>query len=343
MINIAQIGCGYWGPNLLRNFVQNHKCSVKTVVDISEKRLNYIKHLYPHIKVTKKIEDIIKDNTIDAVVVSTPAASHYKMTKTLIKSGKHVFVEKPIALKTTEALKLIELAEKYKKKLMVGHTFRYNSAVHSLKNYIDHDELGNIYYVYSQRLNLGKVREDVNVMWNLAIHDVSILLFILDATPVSVIAKGVSYIQDNIDDVVFMVISFDNNIAAHIHVSWLDPNKVRKMTVVGSKKMVVYDDISDYKIQIFDKGIDKKSIDESLGEFDDFGKFQLIHRAGDIFVPKIEFEEPLKIECDHYLNCILNDEKPLSDGYEGLRVVNILESAQKSLAECGKEILIPKM
>jgi len=343
MINISQIGCGSWGPNLLRNFVQNNKCIVKTVVDVDDERLNYVKNLYPHIKISKNFEDIIKDDAIDAVVISTSASSHYEITEKVIKSGKHVLVEKPLALKTSEVLNLIKLSEKHNKKLMVGHTFEYNSAVHSLKNYIVNDELGEIYYIYSQRLNLGKIRKDVNSMWNLAIHDISILLYLLESEPVLVTAKGVSYIQENIEDVAFVIISFENNVVAHIHVSWLDPNKVRKMTVVGSKKMIVYDDVSDHKIQIFDKGIDKKSIDESLGEYDDFGKFQLIHRAGDIFIPKIKFEEPLKIESEHFINCIINDEEPLSGGYDGLRVINILETAQKSIAEKGKEILIPKV
>lgn len=343
MINIAQVGCGYWGPNLLRNFVQSNNCDVKIVADISDERLSYVNRVYPHIKITKRYEDILEDNSIDAVVLATPASSHYEISEKIIKKGKHVLVEKPLALKTSEVRNLIKLAEKYKRILMVGHTFEYNTAVHALRAYIKTDELGKVYYIYSQRLNLGKVRDDVNAMWNLALHDISILLYVLDSEPVSVSAKGVSYIQRNIEDVVFITILFENDIVAHIHVSWLDPNKVRKMTFVGSKKMIVYDDISDYKIRIFDKGIDKKNIYDSLGEFDDFGKFQLIHRAGDIFIPKIKFEEPLKVECEHFISCILNGEKPISDGYDGLRVVNLLESASKSLDENGKEILIPKI
>lgn len=343
MINIAQVGCGYWGPNLLRNFVQSSNCDVKIVADINDERLSYVNRVYPHIKTTKRYEDILEDNSIDAVVLATPAGSHYEISEKIIKKGKHVLVEKPLALKTSEVRNLITLAEKYKRILMVGHTFVYNTAVHTLKDYIKADELGKLYYIYSQRLNLGKVRDDVNAMWNLALHDISILLYVLDSEPVSVSAKGVSYIQRNIEDVVFITILFENDIVAHIHVSWLDPSKVRKMTFVGSKKMIVYDDISDYKIRIFDKGIDKKNIYESLGEFDDFGKFQLIHRAGDIFIPKIKFDEPLKVECEHFISCILNGEKPVSDGYDGLRVINLLESASKSLDENGKEILIPKI
>ena len=340
MVNIAQIGCGYWGPNLLRNFVQNNNCSVKMVADINEERLNYVKMMYPFINTTKEFEEILNNDSIDAVVVSTPASSHYEISKKVIKKGKHILIEKPIALTSSKATHLINLAEKSKIVLMVGHTFEYNSAVHTLRDYIVNGKLGKIYYIYSQRLNLGKIRNDVNAMWNLAIHDISILLYVLKLKPVSVSAKGISYIQPNIEDVVFMTINFENNVIAHIHVSWLDPHKVRKMTFVGSKKMIVYDDVSDYKIQIFDKGIDKKNLTSSLGEFDDFGKFQLIHRAGDVFIPKINFEEPLKVECEHFLHCIMNNKTPVSDGYDGLRVVSILEAGQKSLNKNGKEISI---
>ncbi len=343
MVTIAQIGCGYWGPNLLRNFVQNRDCEVKYVYDVDDKRLEYVKQVYSQMKVTKRFEDILEDNSIDAVVIATPAKTHFELSMQLIRSGKHIFVEKPLALSTSEVKEIIDCAEDNKRIVMVGHTFMYNSAVEVLKNYINNGDLGEIYYVYSQRLNLGKIRDDVNAMWNLAIHDISILLYVLNSTPVSVFANGFSYIQEKIEDVVFLTISFKDNSVAHIHTSWLDPHKVRKMTFVGSKKMIVYDDSSDSKIQIFDKGIDKKNIGDSLGEFDNFGKFQLIHRAGDIYIPKISFTEPLKTESSHFIDCIMNNKKPLSDAYNGLQVVAILEAAQKSLENRGEETLIDSM
>lgn len=343
MVNVAQIGCGYWGPNLLRNFVQSNNCNVKMVADINEEKLNYVKRTYPFITTTKRFEEILENDEIDAVVVSTPASSHYEISKEVIKKGKHILIEKPIALSSSNAIHLIDLAEKNKIVLMVGHTFEYNSAVHTLRSYVVNGELGKIYYIYSQRLNLGIIRNDVNAMWNLAIHDISILLYVLKLKPISVSVKGVSYIQPNIEDIVFMTINFENDVIANIHVSWLDPQKVRKMTFVGSKKMIIYDDVSDYKIQIFDKGIDKKNISNSLGDFDDFGKFQLIHRAGDVFIPKIDFVEPLKVECEHFLHCIMNNDTPVSDGYDGLRVVSILEAGQESLNKNGKEISIGKL
>ena len=339
-VNIGQIGCGYWGPNLLRNFNGLHDCFVKAVAELDDKRADYINRNYPQVKVTKDYQHILDDPEIDAVVVATPARTHYGLAKAILQSNKHAFVEKPLAMTSSEVKELIAIAEEKNRIVMVGHTFEYNVAVRVLKEYISNDEIGDVYYIYSHRLNLGRVRQDVNVMWNLAPHDVSILIYILGIEPTSVSAKGASYIQEGIEDVVFMTLSFPNKIVSHVHVSWLDPNKVRRMTVVGSKKMVVYDDVSDAKIQIYDKGITKENISNSLGEYDTFGKFQLIQRAGDIILPKIDFVEPLQTECSHFVDCILSNKKPLSDGYDALRVVKVLEAAQKSLDEGGIEVAI---
>jgi len=341
MIDVAHIGCGYWGPNLLRNLMQIEKCKVKIISDIDPGRLKYIQQLYPGTKVTPNCEEIFNDKSINAVVIATPACTHFELAYKAIKSGKHVLVEKPLAMKTSEAITLIDLAKSHKTTLMAGHTFVYNAAVRSLKEYLA--ELGEIYYIYGQRLNLGKIRQDVNVIWNLALHDISILFFLLEEQPLSVSAKGVSYIQKGIEDIAFLTISFENNIVAHLHVSWLDPNKVRRMTFVGSKKMIIYDDISDFKIQIYDKGIDKSNIKVSLGEFDDFGKFQLIQRAGDVFIPKIDFVEPLKSECKHFIDCILDGIQPHTDGYSGMQVINLLEAAQQSLEKNGREVEISQI
>ena len=338
MITVGQIGCGYWGPNLLRNFVQLKDASIRAVAEINDERIEYLRLRYPQVRTTQRYQDILHDPRIDAVVVATSARTHYDFAKEILESDKHVLVEKPLAMTTKEALDLISLAEQKNKVLMVGHTFEYNAAVNALKRYVQNGEIGNIYYIYSQRLNLGIVRSDINAMWNLAPHDISILIYLLGVEPVSVSAWGVSYLQERMEDVVFIVLLFPNNITAHIHVSWLDPSKVRKMTVVGDNKMIIYDDISDAKIQIYDKGIIKKNNPKSLGDYDTFGKFQLIRRAGDIIIPKIDFVEPLQVECSHFIECIKENKKPLTDGYDGLRVVKVLEAAQKSIKNKGIEV-----
>ena len=338
MINLAQIGVGYWGPNLLRNFYIMDDVTVKRVVDLDSGRLEYVKKNYETITVGKDLKEILEDKDIDAVIVATPAALHYKMTKEVLLSGKHCFVEKPLALKSSEAEELIKIAGEKNLILMIGHVFLYNAAVNYLKDYIGKGELGKIYYIYTQRLNLGRIRPDVNVLWNLAPHDISIILYLLEKIPISVAASGMSYIQSNIEDVVFMNMKFDNGTIVHSHVSWLDPKKVRTVTIIGNRKMAIYDDISDNKIKIFDKGIDINSKNNNLGEFDNFGKFQLIKRAGDIYIPKIDFTEPLKSEASHFIDCINKKKKPLSDGSNGLMVTRIIEAALESLKNQSREI-----
>jgi len=340
MLRIGQIGVGYWGPNLLRNFFDLKNVEVSKVVDKSPEKLNSIKQKYGSIKTGEDIKEIIDDKEIDAVIVSTPADLHYEMVKKVLLSGKHCFVEKPLALKTTEAKELVKIADERGLILMVGHVFLYNAAVIELKKRISSGELGKIYYIYSQRLNLGKVRSDVNALWNFAPHDISIVLFLMEKMPVTVSASGMSCIQDGIEDVVFMNMKFDDGTISHFHVSWLDPNKTRIMTVIGSKKMIIYDDASDYKIQIFDKGIDINSKDNYMGNFDSFGKYQLIKRAGDILIPKIDFVEPLKSEALHFVECIEKGQKPLSDGENGLQVTRIIEAAMESIKNKSIEVKI---
>lgn len=331
-LHIAQLGAGYWGPNLIRNFVQLDDVTDFTVCDLDSVRLDKIKKQYPQIKVTRSADEVMQNPAIDAVVVATPAASHYEIAKRVLLSGKHVMVEKPLAMNSKEANDLIALAKESQKILMVGHTFLFNTAVIKAKEYIDKGELGDIYYILSQRLNLGRVRHDVNAMWNLAPHDISIILYWLGETPSHISAKGLTFLQDGIEDVVFMDLDFPSGRAAHIHVSWLDPSKTRKMVVVGSKKMLVYDDTSaDAKIMIFDKGIDKKHIIRDLPDIESFGQFQLMQRTGDIYIPKIDFREPLGLECKHFIECVKNGYLPLTSGENGLAVVDILEKAQQIL------------
>lgn len=339
IIAVAQIGCGYWGPNLLRNFTSNSNCWVKYVAEASQERRSYVEHNFPRSTVLVDIETVLADEEVKAVVVATPAATHYEITKRALKKGKHVLVEKPLAMSVKEAEELNELSKKAGLVLMVGHTFLYNPAVDYLKNLINRDGLGKIYYLYAQRLNLGVIRSDVNAMWNLAPHDISIICHILGKQPISVSVVGVDYIQRGIEDIIFMNLIFSDKTIAHIHVSWLDPNKIRKITIVGGNKMVVYNDVSDDKITIYDKGIDQIGVKREMA-FDTVVPFKYVHRSGDIHIPKIEQREPLKIETAHFLDCIENGKQPLSDGENGRDVVAILEAAQKSLNNNGKFIPI---
>ncbi|MGM0485083.1 MAG: Gfo/Idh/MocA family protein, partial [Candidatus Krumholzibacteriota bacterium] len=244
MLNIGVIGCGYWGPNLIRNFHNIDEARVKTCSDLKDKRLEHMKGLYPSVDTTKNYRDIINDDEIEAVVIATPVSSHYSISKEALEAGKHVFVEKPLASEVEQGTELVKMAREKKLILFVGHTFVYTAAVNKIKELVKSGELGDIYYITSSRLNLGLFQDDINVMWDLAPHDISIMNYILDASPESVTANGFSYIQPEIDDVGFITLRYPDSIVANIHVSWLNPNKIRKTTVVGSKKMLVYDDVS---------------------------------------------------------------------------------------------------
>ncbi|HTG93738.1 MAG TPA: Gfo/Idh/MocA family oxidoreductase [Pyrinomonadaceae bacterium] len=329
---IGQIGCGYWGPNLLRNFSAQPNCWVKYVADTSEERQAYVRKNFPQSEVVSDFADVLRDSEVEAVLVATPASSHYSIAKLALENGKHVFVEKPLATNTQEADELVNLAASRSRVLMAGHTFLYNAAVRYAKSLVDNDELGQLYYIYSQRLNLGQVRSDVNAWWNLAPHDVSIMLYLMkDKLPVSVSAIGVSYIQPGIEDVVFATLKWDNGVIGHIHVSWLDPGKIRKMTLVGSRKMVNYDDVSDDKIAIFDKGVDRvPKIGERM-DYDQPVNYQLIHRTGDILLPKISFQEPLKTEATHFLECVREGKTPLTGPKHARDVVAVMEATQNAL------------
>lgn len=326
----AQIGVGYWGPNLLRNLAYNDNIKLKTVVDLSPERREFVKSNYPNVHTTDNLNEILSDDSIQAVVVSTPVKSHFDLAIQLLNSGKHILVEKPMATTSDEVKQIDALAKKNKLIAMVGHTFLYNSSVRYIKKLIDEGELGEIRYVYSQRLNLGRIRSDVDALWNLAPHDISIIQYWLnDPIPIEVSRQGMSFVQNNIDDVVFMNIKYPGNIIANIHVSWLDPQKIRKMTVVGSKKMIHYDDIADSKITIYDKGIDRMA---TLGENMDYDKdnsYFFQYRSGDIFIPKIKEEEPLKIEISHFVDCITNSTKCITDSAHAEKVVKILEQGSE--------------
>jgi predicted dehydrogenase len=329
MLNIAQIGVGYWGPNILRNLVASKSCRVKTAVDLSKERRDYVNSLYPAIQVTDDVNQVFQDSEIKGIVIATPVKSHFDLSVKALETGKHILVEKPLATSVTEVEQLANIAEKKNLLVMVGHTFLYNAAVRYVKQLIDSGEIGDVRYIYSQRLNLGRIRSDVDALWNLAPHDISIIQYWLgDPDPISVVKRGVDYIQERIDDVVFINILYPKKIMANIHVSWLDPQRARSMTIVGSKKMVVYDDTAENKIAIYDKGIDRRAV---LGENMDYDNphFQTFdHRSGDVLLPKIDFKEPLKVEIEHFIDCIENGTKCITGVDHARKVVEILSTTQ---------------
>jgi predicted dehydrogenase len=326
MIRVGVIGCGYWGPNLIRNFTQISRSEVVRVADLSQERLNHMKSLYPSIEVTTDHEEIINDASIDAVAVATPVHTHHKLAKQALAAGKHVFVEKPLTSTSDQARELIDLAGQNGSKLMVGHTFLFTAAVRKMKAIIDSGELGEIYYISSQRLNLGLFQPDINVIWDLAPHDISIITYLLGRQPHTITAVGAPHVNDTIEDVAQMTMQFSGNLLAFLSVSWLDPDKVRRMTVVGSKKMMVYDDVQPTeKIRLYDKGV------EGPKHYDSFAEFHYSYKYGDIVIPKIEGKEPINVELNHFLDAIENDTQPLCNGTSGLEVVKILEASQESL------------
>ncbi len=333
MTNVAVVGLGHWGPNLVRNFAAISEAWLHTLCDIRPDRLATFERQYPGARTQTDFGAVVDDPEVDAIVIATPVHTHYQLAKTALDAGKHVMVEKPLAQTSDQCRKLVALAEKHQLILMVGHVFLYNAAVRKVKEYIDSGELGQIHYIYSQRLNLGIVRQDVNALWNFAPHDLSILCYWLNAAPAWVAATGFCYIQPGIEDIVFMTLGFPEGVAANVHISWLDPGKVRRMTVVGSRRMVIYDDVSaDAKVVIYDKGISRIANESPLGSHQSFGEFQLLLRAGDVLIPKIDFMEPLKLECQHFVECIRTKRSPITDGHNGTRVVEILEAAQRAIA-----------
>jgi len=334
LLTVGVIGCGYWGPNLIRNFINIKDAEVKSCSDLREERLSHMKRLYPSIETTKEYGEIIADPDIDAVVIATPVSTHFEIARQALETGKHVFCEKPLAQSVDQGVSMVDLADDRDRVLMVGHTFVYTAAVNKIKELINSGELGDIYYISTSRVNLGLFQEDINVVWDLAPHDVSIMNYILGSRPEAVSAVGHSYIQPGIQDVSFVTIRFPGSILSNLHVSWLNPNKIRKTTVVGSKKMLVYDDISSLeKIRIYDKGVDV------IPHYDTFGEFQLSYRYGDIHIPKLDDAEPLKNECQHFIDCI-GGKEPRSSGRHGLEVLLVLDAIDRSMSANGSEIEI---
>ena len=335
---VAQFGCGYWGPNLLRNFSAQPDCHVKWVAEPSPQRRDYVADNFPKTQTTGEWEEVLRDPEVQAIIIATPAMTHYSLAKAALEAGKHVLVEKPLATCKREADELLALAAARRLTLMAGHTFLYNAAVRHVKSLLDEGTLGNIYYIYSQRLNLGQVRSDVNAWWNLAPHDVSILLYLMDGImPISISAHGVDYLQPGIEDVVFATLTWANRITAHVHVSWLDPGRVRRMTFIGSRKMVVYDDTIEDKIAVLDKGFDRVPRAGESMDYDYFNNYQLQNRTGDILFPRIQAQEPLKVETAHFLKCITTGDESLTGSRHARDVVAVLEAGQQSLRQ-GKPV-----
>ena len=332
-IGLAVVGTGYWGPNLVRNAANTPGATLKAIVDVDGARLKKIGAGYPGVDLETDYGKVLARDDVQGVILATPASTHHELGLAVLRAGKDALIEKPLAMTTAHCRDLVECAEENGRVLMVGHTFIYNAAVKMIKRLVDDDEIGEVLYVYSSRVNLGRVRQDVNALWNVAPHDISIVNHILDAEPVRVRATGRAYLQPGIEDVVFAVFEYPGGELAHVHSSWLDPSKVRRTTFVGTKKMIVYDDVeSEGKIKIYDKGVRRTTPDSEYGEF------QLKLHSGDIHIPKITFTEPLAEECEHFVECIRDRGIPRTDGRQGLAVVAALEAAQASIGQQGANV-----
>ena len=335
-LHLAVLGCGYWGPNLVRNLVENRLTRQVTVCDLDPGKLARIVQRYPSLNVTCHHEEVLANDDVDGVLIATPLVTHHPLAAEALRAGKHVFVEKPFTASSEQAVELIRLARRRERILMVGHTFRYSPPVIKIKEILRRGELGRILYISSTRVNLGLHQKDVSVVWDLAPHDLSMLLYWLDELPREVLCTGKDFVQKGIPDVAFAFLRFRSGAIAHIQVSWLAPSKLRRTTIVGSAKMLVYDDTENIEqVKIFDKGVDYRDPDT-------FGEYQLSYRTGDIVSPKIETFEPLQAEVHEFLSSILTGRTPRSDGESGLRVVQILEAAERSLSNSGHvELLEP--
>ena len=332
VLNVAIVGAGYWGKNLVRNYATAERCHLKYVCDLNEELLAAHKRNFPFITTSMNLEGVLSDEDVDAVVVATDVPHHFSVARKALEAGKHTYVEKPLTLKASDGKTLVELAGKKRVKLMVGHLLEYHPAVGYLKTMIDDGWLGRLHYMYTQRVNLGVIRQNENAWWSLAPHDISVICYLFDSEPRSVAASGQCYLQNDIEDVVFATIKFADGKMAHIHCSWLDPHKIRKMTVVGSERMATFDDMeASEKVRVYDKSAAMNSDVNTYAEI-------ISLRFGDIVIPKVAGGEPLALECRHFIDCVLDDKPVRSDGSDGLQVVRILEAGQKSLRDNGEPV-----
>jgi predicted dehydrogenase len=321
-VNVGVAGLGYWGPNLARNFAAIPGCEVRWLCDSSERARARSAAAHPDARTSADLDDLLGDEQLDAIVLATPVASHADLAVAVLEAGKHCFVEKPLATTTADAERAVAAARERGRLLMVGHLLEYHPAVGRLKELIDADELGDLFYVYGNRVNLGQLRADENALWSLGAHDVSVALHLIGQEPSECVARGASFVRAGVQDVVFCYLAFPSGIVAHLHLSWLDPHKERRITVVGSKRMATFDDmLIEGKLTVYDKGFDEDS--RSWGEY--------IARSGDTFSPRIPNVEPLRLECEHFVECVRSGSQPRSNGDSGLRVVRVLEALQRSL------------
>jgi predicted dehydrogenase len=327
------VGCGYWGPNLIRNFRSLPDCNLKMMCDVSEKRLAHLKSLYPEVEGETNYSHMLNGTGLDAVVIATSVGTHYQMAKASLTAGKHTFIEKPMAASSQQCEELIEIARSKGLVLMVGHTFLYSPAVRKIAEIVQSGDIGELRYICARRLNLGLFQKDINVAWDLAPHDISIILHIMEKEATTINCQGSAHITPGVEDVTTMWLNFPGNRSAIIHSSWLDPRKVREMTIVGSRRMIVYDDVSQLeKIRIFDTRVERPP------HYDTFAEFHYAYHYGDVHVPYLKQEEPLKTECQHFLDCINQGTTPMSDGRKGLELVRILEASSLSLKRGGAAV-----
>ncbi len=333
MVKVGVIGCGYWGPNLIRNFSKVPDCRLEVVADQKPERLASVRHLNSEMRTTTEANELVESDSIDAVVIATPISTHFDLAKACLNNGKHVFIEKPITTTSAQARELIHLAQQQHKVLMVDHTFIYSGAVRKLRQIIDSGELGEIYYYDSVRLNLGLFQHDVNVLWDLAPHDFSLLTYLLDKKAIRVTASGSSPVRWNgwkQESIAYVNVELEGRANAHFHLNWLSPVKLRRTLIGGSRKMVIYDHLdTENQIKIFDKGIEVR---EDLDRY----KVLVQYRMGDLLVPKVDQTEALEVACKHFVHCIQTGEQPITDGHAGLRVVQLLEAAERSMRKEGR-------
>jgi len=328
--NVAVVGCGYWGPNLIRNFRSLPDCRMKAMCDVSEDRLKHLRSIYPEVAGETSFERLIADPELDAIAIATAVKYHHPLAKASLLAGKHTFIEKPMAASTAECEDLIAIARQKGLVLMVGHTFLYSPAVRKIKEIVDRGDIGDIRYICARRLNLGLFQKDINVAWDLAPHDISIILHILGEPPLSINCRGAAHVTPGIEDVTAMTLLFAKERSAIVHSSWLDPRKVREITIVGSRRMIVYDDVAqNEKIKIFDARVERPP------HYDTFAEFHYAYHYGDVYAPYIKQDEPLKTECQHFLDCIRGGKTPITSGEKGMEVVRILEASSESLKKLG--------
>jgi len=335
VIGIGLVGYGYWGPNLLRNFTSTTGAKVIAVCDLQENRLRKVKTLYPGVELTSDVETLMHDPDIDAIVIATPPATHFKLALAAIKAGKHIFVEKPMTQNTDEALTLIREAKLHKLTLMVGHTFVYSGAVQKMKALITQGDIGEIYYYDSVRINLGLFQAASNVMWDLAVHDLSIMNYLMPYRPSAVIANGMRHIPGQPENMAYLTFTYDNPVMAHLHVNWLAPVKIRRTLIGGSRKMIVYDDLApSEKVKVYDRGV------TLLDDLNVAKQNRIGYRSGDVWAPQLSSKEPLKTEAQHFIKCIESGDEPLSGGAEALWIIRVLEAASLSLEKQGQRVEI---